>query len=110
MSDTTKTPLTAQEIEDWHNRLAANKSLDPRKWPEAIEVGAMMFRDFPRLLSMLTPAPLSPDVEAAEKAWGLFWEKHKLPDEAFIAPGYVVADDIAAFADEYARAVRAPRS
>jgi len=80
---------------------------------DAVKHGrALPFEAAERLLNGMgtfTPAPLSPDVEAAEKAWGLFWEKRKLPDEAFIAPGYVVADDIAAFADEYARAVRAPR-
>jgi len=42
---------------------------------------------------------------SAEEAWRAFWEKRMLPDEAFIAPGYVGADDIAVFAEEYAKAV-----
>jgi hypothetical protein len=45
---------------------------------------------------------------SAGEAWEQFWEAKKLPDEAFIAPGYSVADDIAEFATMFA-SVRAPR-
>lgn len=62
------TPLTAAEIEDWRNILEANKSLNPCKWPEARVISEKMFKDFPRLLSMLTPPTDAALREAVENA------------------------------------------
>jgi len=99
MSDTTKTtPLPAERIAELRTAMTRQDANDDIWLNEITSPEELL-----ALIAMLTPVEPR---GSAEEAWRAFWEKRKLPDEAFIAPGYAVADDIAEFAEEYARAPR----